>query len=226
MPLIVPLQVSVAVGGVKLFIWQPEKFNVGKLAVFATGAVVSSMITFWVLVVTLPLPSLKAQVTTYVPSVLYVIASFVVPVTVPAQLSEAVGGVNVMEHCAVTLDKVTVGAILSVTVTVNEQVVKLPAASSTLYVAVVTPKLKTLVPKLFTPVVAELAIVAPVNVQVNFVTEQLSAVVGFGVTTLAVQDALVLAVMFVGQVIVGLILSVTVTVKEQVAVLFAASVIV
>jgi hypothetical protein len=139
-------------------------------------------------------------------------ASFVVPVTVPAQLSEAVGAVNVTEHCAVTFDKVTVGAKLSVTVTVNEQVVKLPAASSTLYVTVVIPKLNIRVPKLLIPDVAELATVAPVKAQVNLVTPQLSAVFGFGVTTLAVQEALVFAVIFVGQVIVGLMLSLIVTV--------------
>ena len=90
---------------------------------------------------------------------------------------------------------------------------KLPAASSTRYVAVVIPKLKTLVPMLLIPVAAELAIVAPVKAQVSLVTEQLSAVVGFGVTTLAVQvPAPTFCEIFVGQVIVGLILSVIVTV--------------
>ncbi len=43
--------------------------------------------------------------------------------------------------------------------------------------------------------------------------------VGLGVATLAVQEVLVFAVMFVGQSIVGLILSVTVTVWVAVAVL-------
>ena len=52
---------------------------------------------------------------------------------------------------------------------------------------VVVPKLNILVPKLLMPVAAELATVAPVKTQVNLVTEQLSAVVGFGVITLAVQ---------------------------------------
>jgi hypothetical protein len=63
--------------------------------------------------------------------------------------------------------------------------------------------------------------VAPVIAQVNLVTEQLSAVVGFAVATLALHPAIAPAVvkaeMFDGQVIVGLILSVTVTVNEQVA---------
>ena len=62
------------------------------------------------------------------------------------------------------------------------------------------------------PVAAELKAVAPVKAQVNLVTEQLSAVVGFGVTTLAVQEVLVFALMFKGQVMVGFMLSVTVTV--------------
>jgi hypothetical protein len=108
---------------------------------------------------------------------------------------------------------VIVGLILSVTVTVNEQVVKLPAASSTRYVAVVIPKLKTLVPKLLIPVTAELATVAPVKAQVNLVTPQLSAVVGFGVTTFAVQvPAPTFWEILAGQLIVGFMLSVTVTV--------------
>ena len=63
------------------------------------------------------------------------------------------------------------------------------------------------------PVAAELATVAPVNSQVNLVTEQLSAAVGFVVFTLAVQvPAPTFGEIFAGQVIVGLILSVTVTV--------------
>jgi len=63
------------------------------------------------------------------------------------------------------------------------------------------------------PVAAELAVVAPVNAQVNLVTAQLSAVVGFGVATLAVQEALVFAFMFAGQLVNdGVTLSVTVTV--------------
>jgi hypothetical protein len=74
------------------------------------------------------------------------------------------------------------------------------------------------------PVAADVPVVAPVNAQVNLVTEQLSAVVGFGVTTDAVHvPAPTFAVMLAGQVIVGLILSLIVTVYEHVAVLPAAS---
>ena len=73
--------------------------------------------------------------------------------------------------------------------------------------------------------VAELAAtVAPVIAHVNVVTEQLSAVTGLVVTTDALQrPAVTLAVTFDGHEIVGLILSITVTVYEQVAEFPAAS---
>ena len=63
------------------------------------------------------------------------------------------------------------------------------------------------------PAADEAAVVAPVNVQVNFVTAQLSAVVGFVVATLAVHDPTpTLGVRLAEHEIVGAILSVTVTV--------------
>ena len=74
------------------------------------------------------------------------------------------------------------------------------------------------------PVAGEDPVVAPVITQVSPVTAQLSAVVGLGVATEAVQvPAPTLAVMLAGQVMVGSTVSVTVTVNEQVAVLLAAS---
>ena len=74
------------------------------------------------------------------------------------------------------------------------------------------------------PVAALLAVVAPVIVQVKTVTAQLSDVTGLGVATEATHEpAPTLAVMLAGQVMVGLMLSTTVTVKEQVALLPAAS---
>jgi hypothetical protein len=122
-------------------------------------------------------------------------------------------------------EQVIVGFMLSVIVTVYEQVAVLFAASEAIYVTVVVPKLKVLVPTLLIPVAGELATVAPVNVQVNLVTAQLSAVIGFGVTTLAVQlPASTFAVIFAEQVIVGLILSTTVTDCVEVAVKPAPSV--
>lgn len=80
------------------------------------------------------------------------------------------------------------------------------------------------VPALLIPVAAELPKVAPVNAHVNVVTEQLSAVVAFGVTIDLVHvPATTVFTMFAGHVMVGRILSVMVTVYEHVAVLFAAS---
>lgn len=77
---------------------------------------------------------------------------------------------------------------------------------------------------LLIPVAGLVAVVTPVIAHVKRVTAQLSAVVGLVVTTEATQEpAPTLAVMFDGHVIVGLILSKTVTVYEQVAVLPAAS---
>lgn len=78
-------------------------------------------------------------------------------------------------------------------------------------------------PTLFIPVAAEVAIVAPVIAHVKRVTPQLSEVVAFGVTTEAVHEAPPTAVMFAGQVIVGRVASVTVTVKAHVAIFPAAS---
>ena len=50
------------------------------------------------------------------------------------------------------------------------------------------------------PVATEFPVVAPVNAQVKFVTEQLSAVTGFTVATLAVQVPVpTFGVKFVGQ---------------------------
>jgi hypothetical protein len=70
------------------------------------------------------------------------------------------------------------------------------------------------------PVGADAPVVAPVSAHVNLVTPQLSPVVGFGVTTEAVQvPALTLAVMFPGHVMVGGVVSVTLTVAVHVAIL-------
>jgi hypothetical protein len=78
---------------------------------------------------------------------------------------------------------------------------------------VVTPALNDCVPRLLIPVAAELAVVAPVNTQVKDATPQLSAAVGFGVTTEAAQvPAATLAVKLAEQVMVGSTVSVTVTV--------------
>jgi hypothetical protein len=162
-----------------------------------------------------------------------VVAPVIVHIRVTtAQLSALVGFgvITLLEQVpAVTVlvifaGHVMVGTMLSVIVTVKEQVAVLLAASRTVYVTVVMPELKVCVPALLIPVAGEVATVAPVIAHVKRVTAQLSPVVGFGVTTEAEQvPATTFWVMFAGQVTVGTMLSVTVIVKAQVAVLFAAS---
>src|SRR5687767_2543955 len=89
---------------------------------------------------------------------------------------------------------------------------------------VVPLKLKVWVPTTLIPVAGEEPVVAPVITQVCCVTAQLSAAVGLGTAMVAVHTpAPVLATILAGQVIVGACVSFTVTVKEQVAVLPAAS---
>ena len=74
------------------------------------------------------------------------------------------------------------------------------------------------------PVNGEFAVVAPVFVHVKVEIVQLSAKTAliFGINAAQVP-AVVFAVTFVGHVIVGFVMSVMVTVKLQVAVLFAPS---
>ncbi len=79
-------------------------------------------------------------------------------------------------------------------------------------------------PTKFVPVAGDDPVVAPVIAQVSPVTEQLSLVTGLEVATVAVQvPGLTLAVKLPGHVMVGDTLSSTVTVKEQVTVLFEPS---
>ena len=129
-------------------------------------------------------------------------ALFVVEAVI--QLSPVVGIPNVTPVAvqavlvvAVTLaGAVMVGKTLSTTVTVCVAVLMFPAPSVTVHVTVFAPKLKT-VGALF----------------VTEATEQLSAVVGVPKTTpVAEHPVFVFAVTLAGAVIVGKILSVTVTV--------------
>ena len=150
---------------------------------------------------------------------------------VTPQLSAVVGFVvttealHVAPVVAVIFDgQEMVGKEVSFIATVYEHVPLFPAASRTVYVTVVTPALNVYVPMLLIPVAAEVAVVAPVIAHVNTVTPQLSAVVGFVVTILLEHvPAVTVFVMFAGQVIVGRVASVTVTVKKHVAILPAAS---
>ena len=91
-PVIVPEQLSVAVGGVMVLTGAHEEFMADKFAVFGTGAVKSLIVTCCDCVVVLPLPSLYVQV--IVVFALIGILTELVAVIVPAQLSVAVGAVK------------------------------------------------------------------------------------------------------------------------------------
>ena len=69
-----------------------------------------------------------------------------------------------------------------------------------------------------------LAVVAPVIAQTNVLTPQLSVGVTVGIFTILVQAAEPVAVIFAGQLMLGRILSVTMTLKEQVLALLQLSV--
>ena len=113
---------------------------------------------------------------------------------------------------------------MSVTVTVNEQVLTRPFASTTMYVAVVIPRLNVRVPMLWIPVVGDAAIVAPLSNQVSCAIPQLSLVIGFGVTTDAVHVPLAtLAEMLAGQVMLGTVVSTRLTLNVHDAVFPLAS---
>src|SRR5687768_1849594 len=105
---------------------------------------------------------------------------------------------------------VITGSVLSSTITLNEQVEIFPPASVAVYVTTVVPKSKT-VPGFF--------------VLAKVVPEQLSDTPGVVQFTMARHDASAVTVMFEGHpVSVGLVLSRTKTLNEQVDVFPAASV--
>lgn len=107
---------------------------------------------------------------------------------------------------------------MSLTVTVKLHVPKFPAASPTVYVTVVIPLLKVCVPTGFMPAAGEAATVAPVIAQVRRVTAQLSANTAAGTVTEAVQSpGSAFWLIFIGHVIVGAMISVTVTFDVHVA---------
>ena len=142
-----------------------------------------------------------------------------VSVSAPPQLSDTVGIVQFavawQDEFAFTVmlegHPAITGLVLSSTVTLKEQVDVFPAASVAVYVTTVVPRPKT-VPGLFVVVKAN-------------VPAQLSDTVGAVHVTVAWQEALPFTVMFEGHpVITGLVLSKTITLKEQVDVISAASV--
>ena len=112
-PVTVPVQLSVAVGAVRLgtLHWF---VMVGKFAVSATGAVVSVIFTCWFCVLVF-VPSVYVHMTVVVVVIGKVVV--VVPVTLPVQLSVAVGAVKLATlHWSVTVAKVVVfatGAVVS-----------------------------------------------------------------------------------------------------------------
>jgi len=100
------------------------------------------MVTFWVAVLVLPLPSLNIQVTTVVPGAVIGNIVVVVPVTIPAQLSVAVGAVKVagVKHALTTVPSIGgTGAIVSFTITFWVAVLLLPLPSSNVQTIVLAP---------------------------------------------------------------------------------------
>src|SRR6056297_1885268 len=141
-PVICPAQLSVAVGAVKVETSHSAVISVS-VAVFATGAVSSERITFWVLVDVFPFPSSYVQVTTVVPCAMIGSSASCVPVIWPAQLSVAVGAVKVAtSHSAVmSVNVVTsaTGAVTSSIITFCVWVIMLPFPSSYVQVTTVVP---------------------------------------------------------------------------------------
>ena len=137
-----PIQLSVAVGAVSMLA-EHSPVMVGSVALLATGAVTSFIITVWLCVNVLPLPSLYVQVTVCVPCVEYVNTSVVVPTTSPIQLSVAVGAVSILaEHSPVMVGSIVIlatGAVTSFIITVWLCVDVLPLPSLYVQVTVCTP---------------------------------------------------------------------------------------
>ena len=144
--------------------------------------------------------------------------ALVVAIVAPVQLSVNVGAVQLttalQEALAFTVifagHPLITGGVISFTVTMNEHVAVLPAASVAVYVTVVGPLGNVL------PGALVVASVPPV---------QLSVKVGAVQFTTALQDAVAFTVMFAGHpLITGGVISFTVTINEHVVVLPEASV--
>ena len=136
---------------------------------------------------------------------MYVNGSLVVAVIVPAQLSVAVGALTLAEHCPVTVGNIAVtgtGFSLSVTITICVAVAVRPLLSVTVQVTVV-------VPTGYNPSAANDA-----PSLVTLATPQLSAVTALPRVTAAPHTpGSLFTVIAAGAVMVGGILSVTVTSK-------------
>ena len=109
-------------------------------------------------------------------------------------------------------------------VTIKSQVAEFPAASVAIYVTVVTPKLNEVALAWLIPTNGEVPVVAPVFVHVKVVMLQLSVKVASILVAIPAQvPAMTLAVALAGHVIIGFVMSVIVTSKEQVMKFPAAS---
>src|SRR6185503_20262123 len=105
----------------------------------------------------LPLPSLKVQVTIWSPCVLRLVASVVVPVIEPEQLSVAVGALLMeAEHCPVASAKETAsatGVVVSCTLIHWVCVEMLPLPSLKVQVTIWSPCVLRLVASVVVPVI-------------------------------------------------------------------------
>jgi uncharacterized protein YunC (DUF1805 family) len=216
-----PEQLSVNVGAVQATTaWHDE---LALTIIFEGHPEITGLVTSWTVtlkeqVEIFPDASVAVYVTGVVPMEKVLPGAFVVVSVPPEQLSVNVGAVQVTTawHDALALTVIfegqpeITGLVTSWTITLKEQVEVLPAASVAVYVTGVVPTENVL------PGALVVVSVPPAQLSVN--------VGGVQVTT-AWQDALALTVIFEGQPeITGFTASWTITLKEQVDVLPAASV--
>jgi hypothetical protein len=136
-PVTVSAQLSVVVGGVTVTLH--SAVIVGNTGV--NGGVISLTMTVCVAVDILPLPSLNSHATTVVPCAVTGNGVNVVPVTVPTQLSIAVGAVGVTPHSLTSVgnDDGGTGGVTSLINTFCTAVDILPLPSLNVHVTTVIP---------------------------------------------------------------------------------------
>ena len=131
-----PEQLSIAVGAATVV----EHWAVMVARVGATGAIISAITTVCVALLLFPAASVKIHSMVDVPCAVITVASEVVAVTTPEQLSIAVGAVTVVEQTAVIVAKVgATGAIVSAITTVCVALLLFPAASVKIHSMVDVP---------------------------------------------------------------------------------------
>ncbi len=135
----VPAQLSVAVGAVSVVTAHSAVIS-DRVVISGVGAVTSVITTSWVCVLVLPFASSYVQVTSVVPCAVIGSVASLVTVTVPPQLSVAVGAVSVVTaHSAVISVSVAisgVGAVISSTMTFWFWVTVFPLPSSKVQITV------------------------------------------------------------------------------------------